>query len=345
MKNLIAEKDSVKINKKQIFNIIQIGSKDDLPSRAFDYFIVLTILVNIATLFLETFDQLNSWQSMFECLEKVTLVIFCIEYVLRLWTAEYLYPGRGRIKAILKFIVSYDGIVDLCTILPFIVFSGFIAFRMLRVVRILHLFRINTNYDSFNAITSVLIKKKNQIISSLFILLILMMFSSLGMYSVEHDAQPEVFTNAFSGIWWSISTILTVGYGDIYPVTFIGKLMAILISLLGVGVVAIPTGIISAGFVEQYTELQAQTNPGCKKQHELATISINKESDMLDKTAAEIEEQNDISISLIIRNSEVLLPMPATVIKNGDIIVCQSLEGKEYNVASSTQEHFPKIKR
>ena len=343
MKNLIAEKDSVKINKKQIFNIIQIGSKDDLPSRAFDYFIVLTILVNIATLFLETFDQLNSWQSMFECLEIVTLVIFCIEYVLRLWTAEYLYPGRGRIKAILKFIVSYDGIVDLCTILPFIVFSGFIAFRMLRVVRILHLFRINTNYDSFNAITSVLIKKKNQIISSLFILLILMMFSSLGMYSVEHDAQPEVFTNAFSGIWWSISTILTVGYGDIYPVTFIGKLMAILISLLGVGVVAIPTGIISAGFVEQYTELQAQTNPGCKKQHELATISINKESDMLDKTAAEIEEQNDISISLIIRNSEVLLPMPATVIKNGDIIVCQSLEGKEYNVASSTQEHFPKI--
>ena len=333
----------MKINKKQIFNIIQIGSKDDLPSRAFDYFIVLTILVNIATLFLETFDQLNSWQSMFECLEIVTLVIFCIEYVLRLWTAEYLYPGRGRIKAILKFIVSYDGIVDLCTILPFIVFSGFIAFRMLRVVRILHLFRINTNYDSFNAITSVLIKKKNQIISSLFILLILMMFSSLGMYSVEHDAQPEVFTNAFSGIWWSISTILTVGYGDIYPVTFIGKLMAILISLLGVGVVAIPTGIISAGFVEQYTELQAQTNPGCKKQHELATISINKESDMLDKTAAEIEEQNDISISLIIRNSEVLLPMPATVIKNGDIIVCQSLEGKEYNVASSTQEHFPKI--
>ena len=98
----------------------------------------------------------------------------------------------------------------------------------------------------------VLYEKRNQIISSVFIMLVLMLASSLCMYSVEHDAQPEVIQNAFSGIWWSMSTLLTVGYGDIYPVTTIGRVMAICIAFLGVGAVAIPTGIIGAGFVEQY---------------------------------------------------------------------------------------------
>ena len=129
-----------------------------------------------------------------------------------------------------------------------------VIFRMLRVARIFHLFRLNAKYDSFNIITTVLYEneKRNQIISSVFIVFILMLASSLCMYSVEHEAQPTVFRNAFSGIWWSMSTLLTVGYGDIYPVTTLGRIMAICIAYLGVGAVAIPTGIISAGFVEQY---------------------------------------------------------------------------------------------
>ena len=118
-----------------------------------------------------------------------------------------------------------------------------------------HLFRINANYDSFHVIRSVLYEKRNQLASSLFIIFVLMMASSLFMYSVEHPVQPEVFRNAFSGIWWSVSTLLTVGYGDIYPITTTGQVMGIVIALLGVGVVAIPTGIISAGFVEQYTKM------------------------------------------------------------------------------------------
>ena len=119
---------------------------------------------------------------------------------------------------------------------------------------------MNARYDSFNVITTVLYEKRNQIISSVFIVVILMLASSLCMYSVEHDAQPEVFRNAFSGVWWSMSTLLTVGYGDIYPITTLGRLMAICIAYLGVGVVAIPTGIISAGFVEQYQRTVSYTH-------------------------------------------------------------------------------------
>ena len=276
MKTFVDEK-----KKKRIFDIIQIGKRDDFISRAFDIFIVAVILVNIAILFMETFEQLDPYASVLKGIETVTVIIFCLEYILRIWTAEYLYPDQKGVKAVLRFLFSFDGIVDLLTILPFFFLSGFVAFRMLRVVRIFHLFRINAYYDSFNVITSVLYEKRNQIISSIFIILVLMMASSLCMYSAEHDAQPEVFNNAFSGIWWSISTILTVGYGDIYPITALGRLMAILIAFLGVGAVAIPTGIISAGFVEQYTRIQNQNkvNSDMKGTSKMLYLRPYKEED------------------------------------------------------------------
>lgn len=247
--------------KKRIFDIIQIGQRGDIPSRAFDFCLVAIIALNILVLILETFNLPADFLKILHIIEMVTVALFGIEYLLRIWTAEFLYPEVSRGKAILKFLLSYDGIVDLLTILPAFFLSGFSAFRMLRVVRIFHLFRINATYDSFNVITTVLKEKRNQIFSSLFIVIVLMFASSLCMYSVENNAQPDVFDNAFSGMWWSISTILTVGYGDIYPITILGRILAIIIALLGVGVVAIPTGIISAGFVEHYnTQVQKSTN-------------------------------------------------------------------------------------
>lgn len=308
--------------KKRIFDIIQIGKKDDLTSRAFDIFIVLTIITNIAVLFLETFDELNAYAPLFKTVESVTVVIFCVEYLLRIWTAEYLYPGRGRLKAVFKFLVSFDGIVDLCTILPFFFLSGFIAFRMLRVVRIFHLFRINAYYDSFNVITSVLYEKKNQIISSVFIIMVLIMASSLCMYSAEHEVQPGVFNNAFSGIWWSISTILTVGYGDIYPVTILGRIMAIIISFLGVGVVAIPTGIISAGFVERYTQLQMARSTDNMKG--TVKIEIDADSPFLNLSIKKAEEQYHITALVIVRKGEVILPVESMKLKQKDMLIYQT---------------------
>lgn len=256
--------------KEKIFNIIQIGDKSNRISRMFDIFITVTIVANILVTFLQTFDELAFLTTVFKGVEYVTIFIFCVEYILRIWTAEYLYPDKSRGRSRLRFLVSFDGIVDLLTIVPVFFLSGFVIFRMLRVARIFHLFRLNAKYDSFNVITTVLYEKRNQIISSVFIVLILMLASSLCMYSVEHDAQPTVFCNAFSGIWWSMSTLLTVGYGDIYPITPLGRVMAICIAYLGVGVVAIPTGIISAGFVEQY---QRKSNISGLKNEDIKEIA------------------------------------------------------------------------
>lgn len=305
--------------KEKIFNIIQIGDKSNPISRMFDIFITVTIVANILVTFLQTFDELAFLTTVFKGVEYVTIFIFCVEYILRIWTAEYLYPDKSRGRSRLRFLVSFDGIVDLLTIVPVFFLSGFVIFRMLRVARIFHLFRLNAKYDSFNVITTVLYEKRNQIISSVFIVLILMLASSLCMYSVEHDAQPTVFRNAFSGIWWSMSTLLTVGYGDIYPVTTLGRVMAICIAYLGVGVVAIPTGIISAGFVEQYqrkSNLSSLKNEDIK---EIAEVFVDKR--YAGKTVEDIEEANQLTVFLLLREDLSILPQKDTILRMNDIIV------------------------
>ena len=311
--------------KEKIFNIIQIVDKSNKISRAFDIFITIIIVGNIIVTFLETFDQLSSFSGLFKIVEIVTVFVFCVEYILRIWTANYLYPEVTAGHARFKFLISFDGIVDLLTIIPAFFLSGFVIFRMLRVARIFHLFRLNAKYDSFNVITTVLYEKRNQIISSVFIVLILMLASSLCMYSVEHEAQPAVFRNAFSGIWWSMSTLLTVGYGDIYPITTLGRIMAICIAYLGVGAVAIPTGIISAGFVEQYQRKSSISDLKDADIQEIAEVFVDKR--YAGKTVEEMEEAQQITIFLVLRDDFSVLPQKNTVLKLNDIIIIR-VEGE-----------------
>ena len=309
--------------KRRIFDIIQIGNKDDFISRSFDWFIVTIIILNILTVFLDTFEELAGLKPLFRTIEAVTVAVFCVEYILRIWTADMLYPEKKGIKAQLRFLHSFDGIVDLLTILPFFFLDGFIVFRMLRVVRILHLFRVNVHYDSFHVITSVLVEKKNQIFSSVFIIIVLMLASSLGIYSAEHEAQPEAFSNAFSGIWWSVSTLLTVGYGDIYPITVIGKIMAILIAFLGVGVVAIPTGIISAGFVEQYTKKQ-YSDARFSDLSDVGEVLVDEISPFNGMSVMEANEKYNIRILVILRGELTVVPNGMLKIKKNDIIIVKT---------------------
>ena len=311
--------------RKRIFEIIQIGNKEDLPSRAFDIGIVIAIVLNIAVLFLDTFDGLSAYDGIFRVVEIVTILIFCVEYALRIWTADLLYPDeKKKGKAILKFIFSFDGLVDLLTILPFFFLSGMGAVRFLRVARIFHLFRINTQYESFQVITSVLKEKRNAILYSVFIIVVLILASSLTMYSVEHAAQPETFKNAFSGIWWSVSTVFTVGYGDIYPVTVLGRVMGVIITFLGVGAVAIPTGILSAGFVEHYSRMQRSVE-AAEYKNSSAVILADKASPYAGRRVKEIEEMNAVCVTALIRGELVIVPEDTVRIEEGDVLLVMKL--------------------
>lgn len=311
------------MSKKRIFDIIQIGNKEDIPSRAFDIFISAVVILNILAMFLETFSELSPIYGILNIIEYVTIIIFCIEYILRIWTSDFLYPGRSRIRSAIRFIFSAEGIIDLLTILPFFFLDGFVVFRMLRIVRIFHLFRINSQYDSFNLIKDVLKEKRRQLFSSLFLIIILMLGASLAMYSAEHEVQPEAFENAFSGIWWSVSTVLTVGYGDIYPITIVGKIIAIIIAFLGVCVVAVPTGIISAGFVENYSRSEHSD----KRFHdikELGEILCEKESEFIGLNTEEIEHRYGIRTYMVIRDELTVVPNEHLLIKENDILIVKT---------------------
>ena len=309
--------------KKRMFEIIQIGQEHDKVSRGFDYFIIANIILNILVVILDTFEELSEYNTLFRWIEIVTTFIFLIEYILRIWTADLLYPKLSRGKAIGKFIVSFDGIVDLFTIIPVFFLSGAVAFRMLRVVRIMHLFRINARYDSFHAIIAIIYEKRKQLLSSLFIIFILMLASSICMYSAEHAAQPDVFKNAFSGFWWSVTTILTIGYGDIYPVTTAGTIIAIIMSFLGVGAVAIPTGIISAGFVEQY-EKEKNALKRFQDVKEIGEIVVGKRSDLKGKTIEEIQSEYEMNVYLVIRDELSAIPDRGLKVHQGDILIVRS---------------------
>lgn len=309
--------------KQRIFKIIQIGNRTDIPSMCFDIFIIFVILANISVTFLQTFDGAAKYADVMGIVELVTMVIFLAEYFLRLWTADCLYPERTYPAAVVRFAVSFYGVVDLLTILPyfcpFFIPSGAVAFRMLRVVRILRLFRINSRYDAFNVITEVLKEKKNALVSSIFLVLVLMLASSLCMYGLEHEAQPDHFSNAFSGIWWSVSTLLTVGYGDIYPVTIGGKLMAIVIAFLGVGMVAIPTGIISAGFVEYYTKIKV----GNYSRHDadFITLSVPAGHPFAGLSLKELQLPQGLYPAVVLRGEDVYTPHQSLVLEEGDSLL------------------------
>ena len=205
---------------------------------------------------------------------------------------------------------------------------------MFRIIRIFRLFRINAYYDSLNVITEVIVSKKQQLFSSVFIILMLMLASSLCMYSLEHQAQPEVFSNAFSGIWWAASTLLTVGYGDIYPVTILGKMFGIFIAFLGVGIVAIPTGIISAGFVDQYSRIKKMSEYGQEAAIHFIKIHLTERDSWINHSIAQLNLPSRVVVAAIQRNHRIIVPRGNIILRAGDDMI---LGAESFH---DTQEHI-----
>ena len=312
--------------RRRIFEIVEIGAADDLLSRGYDFFGSLVVVLALAASVAATFDGAEERCGvLLNTVEIVTSAFFAVDYVLRVWTARCLYPTLTPGKATVRYVSSIGGLIDLAsflpTFLPVFFPSGMVAFRMFRVVRIFRLFRINAYYDSLHVITEVLRSKRQQLLSSVFIILTLMLASSLCMYSLEHEAQPEVFRNAFSGIWWSVSTLLTVGYGDIYPITTAGKIFGIVITFLGVGMVAIPTGIISAGFVDQYSRIKRISEYGQASDVHFIQVYLRKKDAWVGKTIRDAGLPGGVIAAAIQRGGRIVMPRGDTVLEAGDTLV------------------------
>jgi len=240
--------------RRRVFDIIQPDDGTSLLSRIFDWMITGLILASVIIVFAATFDLPKGVLRALLLIEGVASVVFTVEYALRILTADFLYPESGTIKARIKYVFSPMALVDLVAILPFwlpmLLPGTMLGLRALRLVRLLRIFKLNRYFDAIKSLGEVIVLKKRELLGSLFFVSILMLISSLLMYSAEHEAQPEVFRNAFSGLWWAVATLTTVGYGDIYPVTALGRLLGAFIAFSGLAAVAIPTGIISSGLME-----------------------------------------------------------------------------------------------
>lgn len=326
--------------RKRLFEIIEIGLPGDVASQVYDAFNILSIVINLVVSVMYTFDDLHArFGPWLVTIEAVTVAFFAADFAMRLWTAKFLRPSLSEPRAVLRYIFSFSGLVDLLSFLPYYlpVFfpSGAVAFRMFRVARVFRLFRVNAYYDSLGVITEVISSKRQQLFSSVFILLVLMLASSLCMYSLEHDAQPEVFSNAFSGIWWSVSTLLTIGYGDIYPVTTMGKVFSIFITFLGVGMVAIPTGIISAGFVDQYTRIKRISEYADEDEVHFIRVALTEHDSWSGKTIQQLGLPHGVIVVAIQRGHEVVVPRGSVKLMDNDVLVL----GAE-SVGSSDQHHI-----
>lgn len=312
--------------RRRISEIIEVGTAGDWVSKGYDLFGTLVLIINLTVTVMYTFDEMEQrYGENLLAVENATVFFFAVDYLLRVWTARFIYPGIPEPRAIRKYMLSFTGIIDLLSWMPYYlpVFfpAGAAVFRMLRVVRIFRLFQINAYYDSLHVIGEIISSKRQQLMSSVFIILVLMLASSLCMYSLEHEAQPEVFANAFSGIWWSVSTLLTVGYGDIYPITIPGKLVGIVITFLGVGMVAIPTGIISAGFVDQYSRLKRMSEYAREEDVQFIKIHLRKEDSWTGKAIMDLKLPYGIIVAMIRRGGENIVPRGDVILKTNDTII------------------------
>ncbi|MGJ8713657.1 MAG: ion transporter [Maribacter stanieri] len=227
--------------KQYLKNIVEIN--DNRKSRIFAYFIQILIFVSILSFSFETVPDLEpSTRKILRIIEVFSVIIFTIEYVLRIYVSDK--------KS--KFIFSFFGIIDFLAILPFYLSLGvdlrsLRALRFLRLFRILKLMRYNKAIERFSRAISL---AKEEVLLFLIVTLILIYFSAVGIYYFEHEVQPKNFASIFDSLWWAIITLTTVGYGDVYPITVGGKVFTFFILMIGLGIVAIPTGIISSALTK-----------------------------------------------------------------------------------------------
>ena len=242
--------------KKRIFEILEIASAGDLLSRTLDIFIMTLIFLNVVAVILETVKSLSSQYTLFfERFEVFSVSIFTIEYILRLWTCTTDNSFKGPIKGRIRFVVTPLALVDLIAILPFylpMIISLDLRFiRAVRLLRLFRLFKIGRYSESLKTLGGVLKGKKEELLITVFVVLILLVIASSLLYFVENGAQPESFSSIPAAMWWGVATLTTVGYGDVYPITPIGRFFGAIIAILGIGVFALPAGVLASGFAEE----------------------------------------------------------------------------------------------
>ena len=238
----------------QVYNLLRPVSSGSPAGRVIEVTLIVLIFINIIALVLESVATINAkYGELFVVLEVVSVAIFTVEYLLRVWSSVENPKVKNPVTGRLRYMGSTMAVIDLFAILPFYLSFLPVDLRFIRIIRLFRLFRllkIVRYLKALNLIQAVLRERKEQIYLSVMFIFFLLLCISTIMFYVENEAQPNTFSSIPSSMWWGIETLTTVGYGDMLPITPLGRILGGMISVLGIGLFALPAGILSSGLTE-----------------------------------------------------------------------------------------------
>lgn len=266
-------------------------------SHYLDCFLISLILINVVAIVLESVPELTSqYRHHFLMLELFSVGLFTIEYIIRLWCCidktEYKNLGTSNIKKRIRYLVSPLALIDLLAILPTLLMM-FVTFdlRFLRVLRLLRIFKLTRYSRAMQLLLAAFKEESNSLLAAFFIMTVVLIMASCGIYLLEHQVQPDKFGSIPESMWWAMATLTTVGYGDVVPITPLGRFFGGLITLLSMGMVAIPTGLLASSFAEQLRKRRDAFN-------EAVLHSLNEDDEGLNEEKQQALESLRIELGL-----------------------------------------------
>lgn len=258
--------------KRRLYEILNPNENSDRAATAASVALVIIIVLSIVAVIVETVPSIAaSHGSLLRGFEIVSVAIFSGEYLLRLWVCtcdpRYAHPVLGR----LRYAVSFMALVDLLAVLPFFVAFVFPydtrVLRALRLIRLMRVLKLGHYSESITVVGLAFRNRRGEFAVAIFAVLVLLILASSLMFYVENAAQPEAFPSIPAAMWWGVATLTTIGYGDVYPVTGLGRLLGSIIGILGIGLFGLPAGILASGLAEEIAKRRAGTGrcPHCGK--------------------------------------------------------------------------------
>lgn len=246
--------------RRRVYRTLDTAREGETLSKVVDVILIMLISASVVAVVLESINSLEiRYAATFYWFEVVTVAVFSVEYLLRVWCSveseHEVRANRSGLVTRLRFMLSFHAVVDFLAILPFYLLTfglfGGLDMRFLRAVRLLRVLKLTRYSVAMNMLVTTFIENGRSLSAAFFILLTVMLLAASGMYFFERDAQPVAFSSIPAAMWWAFATLTTVGYGDVTPVTIGGKVFGALITVVGVGMVALPTGILASGFAQQ----------------------------------------------------------------------------------------------
>ncbi len=258
--------------KEKIHRIFEPASEGDWSSKAFDIFLVTVIFLNVLAVILESVESIGvTYSGFFKIFSLFSVAFFSVEYLSRLWACtenkKYEKPVAGRLRYALTPLALIDLMVLVPFFLPFFMQIDLRILRVLRLLRLFTLFKLTRYSSSLKLIGTVVREKKEELLVTFAVTMVLLVFASGIIYFLENEKQPDVFSSIPAAMWWGVATMTTVGYGDIYPMTAIGKMFGGFVAILGLGTFSLPAGIIAYGFIEEIQKKRYRPTlcPHCQK--------------------------------------------------------------------------------